>query len=103
MTHAQAGSSTTSCTDPVQRADGSPFDAATALDHYNWYINDVKVFESLSCNPFALVDPNPPAGQSTYTAPVTATTVDKLGLESIKATTKIKTFTVAAPEPPVIN
>lgn len=99
-TSVYAGSSTTSCTDPVTREDGTPFSAATDLDHYEWWIDGVYMSgqDTTSCSPFTLIAPGPDGDKK-----VQAVTVDKQGRKSQLSPIKTKPFTTANPLPPVIN
>lgn len=98
MGAALASSVQISCTDPVTRADGSPFDAATELKEYQWYVNGAMVQTTTSCNQFWLIAPTPDG-----TKDIQAVTIDTADRPSQQSPVTQKDFTTASPLPPVIN
>ena len=83
------------CDPPTSRVDGTPFDAATELDHYNWFIDGTLSGTSTACA-FLLDRPD-----GSYM--VTATTVDTANRESPESLGKSISLVTAAPNPPTLK
>ncbi len=97
---AHAGSTTIAgCSPPNQRSDGTSL-SANEISGYNWYINGRQEGSTTDCQAGTRITTTLPDGNYT----VEATTVDSNGLESITMSNSvIKTFTTAAPNPPVLQ
>ena len=95
LSNVQAATYTVTCTAPTARTDGSPFNAGTELDHYNWFVDGSLDGTSTTCT--YVVD------KSDGDYMVTATTVDTASREGPQSPGKSISLTTAPPNPPVLK
>lgn len=92
---ARAATYDLTCTPPQSRTDNTPFDPATELQEYRWYVDGAFVGTSTTCA-YSLN-----TADGTYT--VTATSVDTGGREGPQSPGKSVTLTTAPPNPPTLQ